>query len=91
MRVIPSCFWNGTDEKDLAESVYVAAISRPLAGAVHLSTQCSHAKRPAEEFDGGITRTEGAAWSPFKNRNTDWVKASARWARANQKPALMQS
>jgi len=87
---IPICRWNGEDEQDLAESAYLAAVSRPLAGSVALAPSQSVYTRTASEWDGGITRTERIQWDPGSRLNTAYVRSCAEWAHANCKPGEKQ-
>jgi hypothetical protein len=82
---IPLCYWDGTDEKRLAEAAYSSAVHRPLAGAVRLQAPHSCTRRTPEEWDGGVTRIPDVQWEA-EGSNAKWVYASALWALANQKP-----
>lgn len=80
--MIPICFCSG-DPKEVGEAAFQAAVSRPIAGRVSLSPNYDHVV--CTDSDGGVTRTPSAQWDPNSRNNLEWVRASAAWARANQK------
>lgn len=83
---IPVFRWNGEDENSLAENAFIAAVSRPIAGAITLAPATSRFVRSTNEYDGGITRVNLAAWKPNDYRNLEYVRSCAAWAHANCKP-----